>query len=94
MIVGAEFYVEVMRELVIALGAALLLANVFALARRRRDRHRAEITKAQRLRAKNAGVRVKEPAELPVVPVARTVLYAVVGFIVMIWGIGSYVVQG
>lgn len=95
MIVAVEFYVEVMRELVIAIGAALFLANVFALVRRRNDRRKAEIKRAQRQRAKNAGVRVKEPeVDLAQAPVARTVLFAIIGFVVMLWGLASLVVSG
>lgn len=69
-----DFYDDVMRELLVALGAALFLGNVFALIRRR-----------------NPPARVKARSDEPVVtvPVARTVAYATIGFIVMVWGIAS-----
>jgi hypothetical protein len=89
-----SFYDQVLRELVTALGAALFVANLFALVRRRADARRA----AQRTVAKvrpgspvrpNRVASGDEPADLPQAPVARTVAYLVVGFVVMIWGIAS-----
>ena len=69
-----DFYDDVMRELLFALGAALFLGNVFALIRRR-----------------NPPARVQARSEEPVatVPVARTVTYAAIGFVVMLWGLAS-----
>jgi hypothetical protein len=93
MILGVDFYVDVMRELVIALGAALLVANGLVLVRRRQDEQKAEAQKAQRLKAKNAGVRVKETADLPVAPFGRSLLFLLIGAIVMIWGIASLAIQ-
>ena len=69
-----DFYDDVMRELLVALGAALFLGNLIALARRR---HPPERVKA----------RTDEP--VLTVPVARTVAYAAIGFIVMLWGLAS-----
>lgn len=69
-----DFYDDVMRELLVALGAALFLGNLLALARRRRP-----------------PARVQARSEEPVVavPLTRTVAYAVIGFVVMLWGIAS-----
>jgi hypothetical protein len=88
-----SFYDEVLRELVTALGAALFLANLFALVRRRSDARRA----AQRTVAKarpGSPVRgqkrtVDAKPDLPQAPVARTVTYLCIGFVVMVWGIAS-----
>jgi hypothetical protein len=87
------FYDEVLRELLTALGAALFLANLFALVRRRSDARRA----AQRTVAKarpGSPVRPNMRAadakrDLPQAPIARTVTYLCIGFVVMIWGIAS-----
>ena len=89
---GESFYDSVMRELVFALGAALFVANAFALYRRRLD-SRAAI---QRTVARNrAGSpvrgykRTEESTDLPQAPLARTVVYVVIGFVVMIAGLGA-----
>lgn len=68
-----NFYDEVLRELVLALGAALFFGNLLALARRRNPKP-----------AENA-----PKGDLPKAPVGRSVLYAGIGFFVMIWGIAS-----
>ncbi len=70
-----DFYDEVMREIVLALGAALFLANAFALVRRRADARRAA-----------AG---NQTADLAQAPLARTVTYMLIGLIVAIWALAS-----
>ncbi len=87
-----SFYDGVMRELVFALGAALFVANAFALYRRRLDTQAA----IQRTVARNrAGSpvrgykRTEESTDLPQAPLARTVAYVVIGFVVMIAGLGA-----
>jgi hypothetical protein len=72
-----SFYDEVMRELVLALGAALFLANAFALVRRRAD--------ARRTPGGN------QATDLVQAPVARTVTYMLIGLIVAIWALASIV---
>jgi hypothetical protein len=88
-----SFYDEVMRELITALGAALFLANLFALVRRRSDARRAAQRTVARSRPGSPvrGNRRDEDAghDLPQAPLARTVTYLVIGFVVMIWGIAS-----
>ncbi len=89
-----DFYGEVMRELIVALGAALLLANAAALVRRRRDKEGAA---QQNLRKARPGSPVKRlgqadgHGDLAVAPLARTVTYAIVGLVVMLWGVASIV---
>lgn len=68
-----SFYDDVLRELLVALGAALFLGNLLALVRRRPP---AAV-------AKHAGDSV------PRAPVGRTVLYLLIGLVVMVWGIAS-----
>jgi hypothetical protein len=93
-----NFYDEVMRELVAALGAALFVANVLALLKRRRD---AEVRGA---RAGARSVKVKgssrvqatgrtRQGEMVQAPVARTVTFAALGFVMMVAGIAALVTQ-
>ena len=70
------FYDEVLRELLVAMGAALFVGNLMALMRRRQ-----------------APARLADQAEdgqpLPQAPLARTVTYLVIGFVVAFWGLAS-----
>jgi hypothetical protein len=88
-----SFYDEVFRELITAIGAALFLANVLALVRRRADARRAAQRTVARSRPGSPvrGKRREDDAsrDLPQAPLARTVTYLVIGFVVMIWGIAS-----
>jgi hypothetical protein len=90
---SGSFYDEVLRELVFALGAALFVANAFALYRRRADAR----TAAQRTVAKSRpgspvrGNRRSEVTDLPQAPLARTVAYLLIGFVVMLAGLGAIV---
>ena len=70
------FYDEVLRELLVAMGAALFLGNLMALARRRAP---ASLTESDDGRV------------LPEAPLARTLTYLVIGFVVALWGIASLV---
>jgi hypothetical protein len=87
-----SFYDEVLRELITALGAALFLANLYALVRRRSDARRAAQRTVARSRPGSpvrGNRRDDEGHDLPQAPVARTVTYLVIGFVVMVWGIAS-----
>jgi hypothetical protein len=94
-IVGSSgnFYDEVLRELLFALGAALFVANAFALYRRRADAQAA----ARRTVARNRpgspvrGNRRADDLDLPQAPLARTIAYLVVGFVVMVAGLGAMI---
>jgi hypothetical protein len=77
-----SFYDEVMRELVLALGAALFLANGFALVRRRADARRAA-SGAPRSHDGASGT------DLVQAPLARTVTYMLIGLIVAVWALAS-----
>jgi hypothetical protein len=81
-----SFYDEVMRELVLALGGALFLANAFALARRRADAREVPTGKSAKS-AKGA----KSGTDLAQAPIARTVTYMLIGLIVAIWALASIV---
>ena len=89
-----NFYDEVLRELVVALGAALFVANARALTRRRVD---AEVAARRTVARARAGSPVRgyrrdgEGGDLVQAPVLRTVLYLVIGLIVMVWGIASLI---
>ena len=88
------FYGEVMQELVVALGAALLLANVIALVKRRADKDSAAQKKAHKSRPGSPVKRMGQAdrhGDLAVAPLARTVTYALVGLVVMLWGVATIV---
>jgi hypothetical protein len=91
-VVVASFYDEVLRELVVAVGAALFVANVYALLRRHTDADRIGANTVARARPGSPVRGQANPAqkrELAQVPIGRTVLYAAIGFVVMIAGIAS-----
>ncbi|MDQ1510897.1 MAG: hypothetical protein QOG50_2741 [Actinomycetota bacterium] len=75
-----SFYDEVMRELVLALGGALFLANALALVRRRSD-------------ASRAAPHGNDSADLAQAPLARTVTYMLIGLIVAAWALASIVTR-
>ena len=75
-----------------ALGAALFLANAYALYRRRADaRAAAERTVARRRAGSpvRGYARDESARDLTQAPVARSIAYLIVGFVVMIWAIAS-----
>ena len=78
-------YDQVLKELVLALGAALFLANAFALLRRRAD------ADAATTRPGRGNKRTDEKHDLAQAPVARTVTYMVLGLFVAIWALASIV---
>lgn len=72
-----SFYDQVLREMIAAIGAALLIGNGLALARRRAD-------------AKAGGARRKAD-ELTQAPVGRTVAFMVLGAVMLIAGLGALI---
>ena len=72
-----EFYDEVLRELLVAMGAALFVGNLMALLRRR-----AAVSPGE------AGAN-EDGHALPRAPVGRTVTYMVMGFVIAFWGLAS-----
>jgi hypothetical protein len=85
-----NFYDSVMRELLFALGAALFFGSAYALYRRRADARSA----ARRMAHTRAGSPVRGyktagSRDLSQAPVARTVTYLVIGFVVMLAGLGA-----
>jgi hypothetical protein len=92
-----SFYDEVLRELVVALGAALFVAHGLALLRRNRDADRRAVTSGARsAKVKGASRAVAagrtRDGELVQVPLARSVAFASLGFVMMIAGIASLTV--
>ena len=73
-----NFYDEVMRELVLALGAALFVASALALVRRRSDASRAASSRS-------------DSTDLAQAPLARTVTFMLIGLIVATWALASIV---
>jgi len=85
-------YDEILRELITALGAALFVANLWALLRRPQDADRVRANTVARARPGSPVRGQAHPAakrELAQAPVARTVAFMVLGFVVMIAGIAS-----
>jgi hypothetical protein len=89
-----NFYDEVLKELVVALGAALFVANARALTRRGAD---AEVANRRTVSRSRAGSPVKgyrhrgDETDLVQAPVMRSVLYLVIGLVVMVWGVASLI---
>jgi hypothetical protein len=77
-VLAVAFYDQVLMELLVAVGGALFIGNVLALVRRRRE-------------AADSAHPAVQPGDLERAPVARTTVYAVLGFVVMAWGIASLV---
>lgn len=89
-----DFYGTVLRELVVALGGALFVANVAALARRKRDGAAASRRTVGRARAASpvrGYGRAAVTGDLAQAPIARSGAYALIGLVVMVWGIASIV---
>lgn len=72
------FYDEVLRELLVALGAALFLGNLLALLRRRFP---APVI--------GEGEDGDQGESRPPAPLARTLTYLLIGLVVALWGVAS-----
>lgn len=98
-----SFYDEVLRELLAAVGAAMFFGNLYALARRRADAR--ELAARAPARSRKASARGptpkgrpanrsrKEAGDLPQAPVARTLVYVVLGFLMMVAGIAALIAR-
>jgi hypothetical protein len=85
-------YDEILRELITVLGAALFVANLWALIRRPFDADRVAATTVARARPGSpvrGQANPSEKRELAQAPVGRTITYMVLGLFVMIVGIAS-----
>ena len=91
------FYDDVLRELITAVGAALFIGNLVALLRRQSDRRRASrrtVAKGRPgspVRGHVADTRNRDT--LPQAPLARTLLYLVIGFVVMVAGLAAIITK-
>jgi len=87
-----DFYGEVLLELMAALGAALFVANAYALVRRRLDRREAAREAVVRGRPGSPvrkQARLATTGNLSEAPVTRTVTYMLLGLVVFIWSIAT-----
>jgi hypothetical protein len=75
---GVDFYDQVLRELITAVGAALFVGSAFALIRQRRPPQQPHERPSD-----------SSQGQLTKAPVARTVTFMLIGLIVMVWGIAS-----
>jgi hypothetical protein len=85
-------YDEILRELITVLGAALFVANLWALIRRPFDADRVAANTVARARPGSpvrGQANPSEKRELAQAPVGRTITYMVLGLFVMIVGIAS-----
>jgi len=76
-----SFYDQVMRELVLALGGALFVANALALYRRRSGVPDAS----------GGSPHGGETTDLAQAPIARSVTYMLIGLIVALWALASII---
>ena len=90
---SGSFYNEVLVEQLAALGAALFVGNALALFRRRADAQASARRTVARTRPGSPvrGNRRTEQTDLPQAPLARTVAYLVIGFVVMVAGLGAII---
>jgi hypothetical protein len=93
-VVFASFYDEVLRELVVAFGAALFFGYGWALIKRRRDAEkRAAVAGARSGKVKGASRAAATgrtlDGELVQAPVGRSVAFMLLGFVMLIAGIAS-----
>ncbi|MEX2255533.1 MAG: hypothetical protein WEC34_08845 [Acidimicrobiia bacterium] len=86
-----DIYGDVLLELVTALGAALFLANAYALFRRRRDRQEAAKEAVVRSRPGSPVRKAVQQSrgKLGEAPVGRSVMFGLVGLVVFIWGMAT-----
>jgi hypothetical protein len=87
-----SFYDEVLRELVVALGAALALGNGLALLRRRRDaqaRARAGVRSTKAKGSSRARGGRTATGELVQAPVARSITFLVLGLVMFVAGLAA-----
>lgn len=79
-----DFYDEVLRELLVAMGGALFVGNLMALLRRR-----TAVSPGETGDTGAAGEDGDAGGALPRAPIGRTVTYMVLGFVVAFWGLAS-----
>jgi hypothetical protein len=93
LLADGSFYDSVLRELVFALGAALFVANAYALYRRRRDAEAAKHRTVARSRPGSPvrGYKTTDNTDLAQAPLARTVTYLLIGFVVVVAGLGAMI---
>jgi hypothetical protein len=78
-----SFYDEVLREILLALGAALFIGNLIALIRIRRGAPAAVRSAAPTGEG--------EPEYLDHAPIGRTLLFLVIGFVVMVTALAAII---
>jgi hypothetical protein len=87
-----DFYGEVLQELLLAFGAALFVANLWALLRRRadaRDAAKQAVVRGRPGSPVRRQVRVATTGKLAQAPVARTVTFMVLGLVIALAALAS-----
>ena len=99
-----SFYDEVLRELLAAVGAAMFFGNLYALVRRRADAREEAARTPSRARKASArgpapkaraatGTSHRQTGDLAQAPVARTLVYIVLGLVMMVAGVAALVAR-
>ena len=93
-----NFYTQTLLQLVLALGAAMVIGNVMAIVRRGRDRKvaRESLKSNPRTSRHQNEVLVKNQikqgkATLAVAPLGRSIVFIIIGLVVSIWALASLV---
>ena len=79
-----NFYDQVLREIVAAIGAALLFGNGYALIRRRRDAKAGAGNNPT-----SASGAAKKGEELIVAPIGRTLAFMLLGLLMLVAGVAA-----
>lgn len=87
-----DFYTQTLVELILALGGAMVVGNIFAIFRRKRDRKIAQESLKQNPRASRhqTSTLVKNQVAqgkvtLAVAPLYRSIIFIVIGFLAFAW---------
>jgi hypothetical protein len=87
-----DLYGQVLLELLTAMGAALFVANAYALVRRGADRRaaaRAAVMMERPGSPVRRTVRQATTGRLDQVPIGRSLAFMVLGLVVAVWGLAS-----
>lgn len=82
---GGSFYIEVMKELIVAFGAALVIGNVLAIVRRRPP----EPTESTGPNQSTGSTGSTEAPTLTRAPLGRSLVFVALGTLMVVWGLAS-----
>lgn len=85
---GGNFYIEVMKELIVAFGAALVIGNVLAIVRRRPP----EPTEPNQSTGPDQSTGPTGSTGAPTLtraPLGRSLVFVALGTLMVVWGLAS-----